>query len=476
MLRKGNHRDILIISIGPLGSALFSILLVFMVSWNFPPEVLGVLALLELIAVVFVMVFTLGFDQAYVREYAAAADKSVLFATAARTPIASALIVVGVAVGVLPMLGINILDAAGQSGTFVALAYGLAALVIRMLSVTLRMGGSPATFAGLQVAQRAATVAILAFCLVVTTDRTLTGAMLCYLMGSALSAALHLLACRGHVRYALSHRSDTQLFRQMLRYGVPAAVAAFLYALLSSSDRLSLAIFGNERDLGIYAVALSIAGAVNIFTAVFSVIWAPFVYQNEEQARDATAIALYLDIVTLLTLLAGAAISTIAWFLPIMFPADYAGVAQLVPACMALPLFYILSEAFGVGIGVSRRMGFATVASAISAAVALGVSFLSVPTLHVAGAALGIAAGALSFLVARTELGAALWYRLPTTKMYLAVSVYFLGCIGALLWGSQLGLFFPVYWAGFGMFCVLLFYDRLRTIVSLARHARLGKM
>lgn len=468
---KNIGRDALIISAGPLGSALFSIILIVVVSWNFAPEVLGALALLELVALLFVMIFTLGLDQAYVREYAAASDKSSLFAAAMRMPAILALTVAAIGMGALPLLGIRILAAAGNPGTLIAIGYGLAALTVRMLSTAVRMGGAPQVFAGLQVVQRGVTVVILALFLFVSPVRDLTNAMLCYLGGALASVTLHLVACRYDVGYALRHRSDPQLFRSLLRFGIPAAIAAFLYALLSSSDRMSLAILTSSRDLGIYAVALSIAGSVNIFTSIFALLWAPLVYRNEDGARDATAISPYLDAVTLLTFLAGSAVSTLSWFLPMFFPVDYAGVAYFVPACMALPLLYILSEAFGIGIGVSRRMGFATIASGISAAVALSTSFLLVPAFGAAGAAFGILAGATTFLLARTELGARLWYRLPSPRMYLATGLYFLGCTGALLWGSRLGLFFPLYWIAFGMSCLLLFYHRIPMMLSLVQQS-----
>lgn len=469
MHHRNIGRDMLIISTGPLGSAIFSILLIFIVSWNFPPEILGALAILELVALLFTMAFALGLDQAYVREYSAAQDKLVLFASAMRVPVASAAAAAIALAGIFSIVGFRPLPAAGDIGTFVALGYGVGALIIRMLSITLRMKGVPYEFAASQIAQRAATVVVLTLFLLLSTDRSLLAVMTCYLAGTLISVSLHLFFCRAEASYAVVSRADRPLFRSLLKFGIPAATAAILYALLSSADRISLAALGNNRDLGIYAVALSIAGSVNIFTSIFAVIWAPLVYKNEDQARDASAMAPYLDIVTMLTFCAAGATSAASWFLPMVFPADYAGVAYFVPACMALPLLYILSEAFGIGIGVSRRMGFATLASAVGAGAALGVSFLLVPGYGATGAAFGILTGALFFLVARTEFGAFLWYRLPSLRMYAATALYFSGCVISLLWASGFGIFFPVFWIFFCAFSLLLFHRRIGLIVELVR-------
>ena len=67
MLDGKASRDAVIVAIGPLGAALSSMVLTVLMSWNFAPAVLGALAILELVALFFVMICTLGLDQAYVR-------------------------------------------------------------------------------------------------------------------------------------------------------------------------------------------------------------------------------------------------------------------------------------------------------------------------------------------------------------------------------------------------------------------------
>jgi O-antigen/teichoic acid export membrane protein len=471
MPRSKTVGDALTISAGPLGAALSSIVLTLVLSWHFAPEVLGVLAVLELVALFFVMTFTLGLDQAYVREFAAASDKTSLFAATTRLPVFWGTAAAAVAMAVLPTIDVAIVPQVGQAGTAIALAYGLAALFLRMLSVYLRMGGSPIVFAALQTAQRGTTVVLVGLILTLSPGRDMMTAMLCYLGGALVSVALHLFFCRADVTRVFEEPVPRSTISALLRFGIPSAIAALLYALLASSDRISLALFGNDRDLGVYVVALSIAGSVTVFTSLFAILWAPLVYKNEDRARDPAQISPYLDIVTLLTFLAAAFVAFLSWFLPILFPADYAGIAAYVPACMAVPLFYILSEAFGIGIGVSRRMGFATLASAIGAAISIGLSVLLVPDHGAKGAACGILAGALGFLIARTEFGASLWYRLPSRKMYLATFAYVAGCAGSLFWSDQLGHLLLISWIAFALYCLLLFRQRIVMTISLARQA-----
>ncbi len=475
MLRGSGGLGAIVIAAGPLGSAAFSIVLTFVISWNFVPEIVGLLAILELVALFFVMVFTLGLDQAYVREHAGANDTAILFMAAILAPVVLAMASAVTAAIVLSTLHVAILPNLGWTGTAIALLYGVSSLVIRMLSTSLRMSAVPQLFAALQMVQRGVALACLVSTLSMTATRSPLVVLICYMAGALSSVVLHLVACRRQVVAAIANRFPLPLFKSLLAFGLPAAVSAFLYALLSSSDRIAMAFFGTARDLGIYAVALSIAGSVTIFTSIFTIIWAPFVYGNEARAKDAAVIQPYLDIATLLTFLAGGAIATIAWFFPYIFPKDYSGVAYLVPACMALPLLYVLSEAFGIGIGVSRRMGYAMLASATSAAVAFSVSFLLVPGLGAKGAAAGILAGSLCFLVTRTEIAALLWYRLPSLRMYALAIVYVIGAAVSLSSGARLGVFFPLYWAAFCVGCLVVFHHRLVVGLGLMKRTLLRR-
>jgi O-antigen/teichoic acid export membrane protein len=461
MFKSKRINDLIVISAGPLGSAVASIVLVFILSWFFSPEILGLVAIMELVALFFVMIFTFGFDQAYVREFAAAPDKNRLFASAMILPL-----VLGIAAALsfailLPALNQALLPEVGTFGTQIAIAYGAAALIIRLLATAARMNKSPLTFAGLQLAQRSITVLVLTFCLfLIGTPHTNT-VLLCYLTGALASVALHLLICRREIAHMFEGAIDKALLTSLFRFGWPTAVAAILYALLSSADRISMAFFATSRDLGLYSVAVSVAGAVSIFTIVFGMIWAPLVYQQEARAAEREAIIPYMEMVALMTFVTGGGIATAAWFLPAFFPLEYAALAYFVPACMALPIFYILSESFGIGIALSRKTKFATAASAIGAVLAIITSFISVPYLGAAGAALGILLGSLAFLVARVEFSAILWYRFPRARMYAAVCGYTIGSIVSLWWGSELGLLFPLYWLVLCLVSLFLFKHRL---------------
>ena len=68
-------------ALGPVLSALLGLLTVPLMAWTFEPEVIGKVAMLTTFLAGCSLVFTLGLDQAYVREYHEEEDKPAIFYT-----------------------------------------------------------------------------------------------------------------------------------------------------------------------------------------------------------------------------------------------------------------------------------------------------------------------------------------------------------------------------------------------------------
>ena len=64
---------------GSLGSAVLGIMTLPLLSWYFPAADIGRIILMQTAAGLGILVLGMGLDQAYIREYYAAADKDTLF-------------------------------------------------------------------------------------------------------------------------------------------------------------------------------------------------------------------------------------------------------------------------------------------------------------------------------------------------------------------------------------------------------------
>lgn len=463
--------DAIVVALGPFGSAAASLGLVLLLSWSFDPQVLAIVSIIELVALFFVMTLTLGFDQAYVREYAESPDRTQLFASAMTIPC-----VLCVLSGLLILLILQLshkllLPGIDQLGNIIAITYGMSSLFIRLFSSSARMSKRSSVFSALQVIQRPVTLIAIAFCLIYFATPNSVDVIVCYLIGSLSSLVAHAFICRKEITSMTCRPLNLAQMVALFRFGWPTAIGAILYALLSSTDRISLAFFGTDYDLGVYSVAVTMAGAVGIFTLVFNLIWAPMVYAADARGADRNSLVPYMDIVVVCVFLAASLIAASAWLARGILPLEYIDVVYYAPACMSLPVLYVLAEAFGIGIALSRKTGYVLVANAVGASVAVLVSYILVPSQGASGAAFAVLAGSLAFLIFRTELSAMLWYEYPRGRMYIATAIYCSGCVGSLWIGAQLGWLFPIFWLLACAVVLAVYFSRLPLIVSTIQDA-----
>lgn len=470
MLNKSAF-DLLVVAFGPLGSALASLGLVLLLSWSFDPLILSVVAIIELISLFFVMALTFGFDQAYVREYEEAPDKKELFASAMIVPGILCMLSGFVILLVLYISHVFLLPRVAGMGNVIAISYGMSSLLIRLLSSSVRMSKPSIVFSCLQIIPRSMTLMAITACLILIGDIGERVIIICYLFGSLTSLAAHAIVCNKELIYMFRYSVNCSQLRLLFRFGWPTAVGAILYTLLSSTDRLSLALFGTDYDLGVYSVAVSVAGTVSILTLVFSLIWAPMVYQAEAHGAERSSVVPYLDIIVISAFLASNVIAALAWMVQDILPSEYVDVIYYVPACMSLPVLYVLAESFGIGIALSRKTQYSLAANATGACVAVVISFIMVPSQGAAGAAFAVLAGSLAFLVVRAELSAKLWYEYPRAKMYMATFVYCFGCVVSLWNGKQLGWLFPIFWLTSCVIVIVIYIDKLRQVFGAIQEA-----
>src|SRR5690606_12481416 len=122
-------------------------------------------------------------------------------------------------------------------------------------------------------------------------------------------------------------------------------------------------IFSTFEKLGIYSITVSLASGASIIGSVFSTVWAPMVYKwasNEEDLAQVDAVTeTLLAVVALFFCLAGLGSSMVL----VLFPPEYARVQYLLMPCLFYPLLYVLSEATVIGVGLSKKTGFAMAAA-----------------------------------------------------------------------------------------------------------------
>ncbi|WP_137821634.1 oligosaccharide flippase family protein [Pseudomonas sp. D(2018)] len=441
-----NVKKVASFAVGPIGGAALGFITLPIITWFYSAEDIGRIAMLQVVSSFCVLLFSLGLDQAYVRDYHESGHKPALFKAALLPGLL--LLVMGLACCfVVPGFISKALFSVDSAliSVLVALCW-LAAFVSRFLSLILRMQERGLAFSMSQVLPKLLFLSVIGIYILFS-----FGFDLLYLViAQALSVAAVTLIYGWNTRQewlaALSQKVDTEKLKAMLRFGAPLIMGGAAFWGVTAMDKVFLRSLSSFEELGIYSVASSFAAAAVIFQSIFSTVWAPTVYKwaaegiNTEKIDQVTEYVL-VAVVTLFSL-AG----LFSWIITYLLPPSYASVQYILVACMAYPLFYTLSEATGVGLGIARKSSYAMMASIIAVLVNFVGNYLLVPTYGAAGAAISTAFAFWAFFFCRTEFSCRVWRPIPRLRLYsmtlacLVISVLFV------LMGHDLYLGFVFSW------------------------------
>jgi O-antigen/teichoic acid export membrane protein len=178
------------------------------------------------------------------------------------------------------------------------------------------------------------------------------------------------------------------VLRQSLAFGLPRVPHGFAQQVIAVGDKFVLSLFVSLSQLGLYSMGVSIGLILKIFLAAFEYAWAPFYYATVREPgaqRVFSAITTYgIAVLALMT----AGLSAIAKdLLEVVTGGQYTAAAGVV-AWTALGVFfqgiYLMTS---IGLNITQRTTYYPVATAVAAAVNIGLNFALIPRLGIIGAA-----------------------------------------------------------------------------------------
>lgn len=212
-----------------------------------------------------------------------------------------------------------------------------------------------------------------------------------------LTSMLFFIICLGLTLPTMELALDLSLLKQLLRFGLPLIFVNLAGWALTFSDRFFLQKYGDLNQVGIYAVAYSLAGVLLMLIGWFNTAWVPYSLSVAQQENAGTFYAHVLTYVIALFTLLGLGISLFAseafYFLT---PPAYHGGAIVVPLIVVSYVFYEVYYIISLGFDLTGRtpqIGFITVIGAIFN---LFLNYVLIPPLGMIGAAI---ATALSYLL-----------------------------------------------------------------------------
>ena len=181
--------------------------------------------------------------------------------------------------------------------------------------------------------------------------------------------------------------SRTRL-REALAFGLPRVPHGLAQQVIAVGDKFVLSLFVPLSQLGLYSMGVSVGLILKVFLAAFEYAWAPFYYATVREPgaqRVFSAVTTYgVAVLALMT----AGLSAIARdLLEVITGGQYTAAAGVV-AWTALGVFlqgvYLMTS---IGLNITRRTTYYPVATAVAAAVNIGLNFALVPKVGIMGAA-----------------------------------------------------------------------------------------
>ena len=421
-----NFRKILAFSIGPMGAALIGLVTLPIVAWLFSPEDIGRLTMFQVTVSFTLLLFSLGLDQAYVREFHEVKDKPSLL---------KAVFVPGFLILLIALIGLisspwsaSLMLFGIDSMLLSALLYGAILLSFgsRFLSLILRMQERGLAYSMSQLLPKLLFLIIVVGYVWMGTEAIFNNLIMANFLSLLTVFIIYVWNTRKDWLPAFSASVDKAKQKKMIRYAIPLIGSGLAFWGLTAMDKVFLRNLSSFEELGIYSVAISFAGAALVFQAIFSTVWAPVVYKWAAEGVDPSKIKNVIDYVTFAVIIIWSLTGMFSWLIAYILPPEYERVQYILLAAMAYPLLYTLSEATGVGIGVKRKTVFSLLA-AISALVINAIAnWILIPIYGAAGAAMGSAIAFFIFFVFKTELSSLLWVKLKSKRMYFFVSLMIL--------------------------------------------------
>lgn len=441
-----NTKKILSFSIGPLGGAILGFITLPIATWIFPVSDIGRLSMFQVVISLSTLIFCLGLDQAFVREYHESEDRPALL-KATLLPGLCTIFIVIFSLWSLPFRWSIIIFSVNDSSLIILLVISmLSAFISRFLSLILRMQERGIAYSMSQLLPKCGMLCFLVAYYLSDLSLVFFDLALAFTSSQLLVLFILLFNTKKEWQRAIHSRLDSKHLVVLLKFGTPLVFGAIAYWGMTASDRFFLRSFATFNELGLYSVSVSFAAAAVILQSVFSTIWAPTVYKWAANGVDNKKIEKVTDIVLFVVLIMFSIVGLFSWLVVYILPSKYSSVQYIVVSCLSLPLLYTLSETTVVGIAIKKKTKFVMFASFITLVINVIGLYIFVPVYGATGAAVSTAISFWVFLFLRTEFSARIWYSFPRKKIY--TSTLFIVCVSCFnsLFGSEYKIVFITLW------------------------------
>ncbi|MGN5765833.1 lipopolysaccharide biosynthesis protein [Acinetobacter calcoaceticus] len=411
-------------SVGPLGAAIISLITIPLIAWFYSVDDVAKFSIFQSIIILYSLVLCLGLDQAFIREYYDSNDKASLLKN----------IFIGALLPSLLFLSITFVFFRETILLFLYDEYSIKlylltifscffTLAIKMISAIQRVQEQALLFSLSQLLPKVIFLLLILIFLKMGSAK-FENILWAQFLSVFFVFVYFLVINWRSFKESIRSNINTSNIKKYYAFGFPLILTGAVIWGLKLADRFYLKIFSDLKQLGLYAMAISIASGVAIFSGIFNTIWSPLVYKwvNDTDIYD-DSISKKVGVISYKVSLCILAVIVFLVFssklIVKVLPFNYNDIYLIIPLCAISPLLYTLSEVTGIGINLMKKTKYTLWSCFLAIIVHIILSLLLIPELGAMGAAI---AGAISFYVfflIRTIFSNYIWINCDLRKTYI---------------------------------------------------------
>lgn len=424
-------------ALGPIVGAALSFMTLPLITWFFSQEDVGRMAMLQVVVSFCTLLFTLGLDQAYVREFHETNNKPALF----RTTLLPGLMLLAISISALLLSGntlsIWLFEIDSRLLSFLIATVIMVTFLSRFLSLILRMNERGLAFSMSQMLPKLLLILIIGSYTLLNVSKTITNLVIANVASVLLVFLVYAWNTREEWFRSLREKIDYQYLKEMLKFGIPLIFGGLAFWGLTATDKILLKELSSFEQLGLYSVAVSFAAAATIFQSIFSTVWAPTVYKWAASGEGLDNIYKVNRYVLLVVIILFCLAGLFSWLVTFILPSDYEAVQWILISCLGFPLLYTLSETTVVGLGITKRSILAILPAFLAFLMNLFGNWWLIPDWGATGAAVSTCVSFWFFFLIRTELAIYVWKPMPRLTLYGYTGVLVLGAVFSSMYGNE---------------------------------------
>lgn len=412
-------------AIGPIGSGILGFITLPGITWFYSIDDVGRVSMLQVFTSFFILLFCLGLDQAYIREYHGIENKSLLL----KMSLLPGFILSLVFFLVLflydeKIISIWLYELSDTYLSIVTAICFIVALISRFLSLVVRMQDRAFAFSMSQLLAKVLFLVFILFTVWSGFERNTYNLITANVLSMLFTFLIFFWNTRKDWTAFFNNSIDKILLRKLLNFGLPLVIGGLAFWGLNAMSRLFLRAMSTYSELGVYSVTMSLASVVTILSSIFNTIWSPVVYKWEsENSIDMRKMHSISEIVLAVIYFSIVIVGLFAWIIPFLLPHEYVMIQFLITSCLIGPLLYTLSEVTAVGISLTRKTKLSMIAAVFAMLVNLLGNYFLVPIYGAIGATASTALAFWIFFVLKTEFSKLVWHKISVRKTYIVTGV-----------------------------------------------------